>query len=60
MACLPTILCLGEDPDLLGTRAMLLERLGAEVKRATTIAEALEQVADENFDLIVRLFFATA
>jgi CheY-like chemotaxis protein len=53
MACLPTILCLGEDPDLLGTRAMLLERLGAEVKRATSIAEALEQVASENFDLIV-------
>ncbi len=53
MACLPTILCLGEDRDLLGTRAMLLERLGAEVKRATSIAEALEQVASENFDLIV-------
>ena len=53
MARLPTILCLGEDPDLLGTRAMLLERLGAEVKRATSIAEALEEVARENFDLIV-------
>ena len=53
MASLPTILCVGEDPDLLGTRAMLLERLGAEVKRATSVPEALEQVAHENFDLIV-------
>lgn len=53
MAILPTILCLGEDPDLLGTRAMLLERLGAEVKQATSIAQALEQVAGEDFDLII-------
>lgn len=53
MACLPTILCLGEDPDLLGTRAMLLESLGADVRRATSIAEALEKVAGEQFDLIV-------
>ena len=53
MASLPTILCLGEDPNLLGTRAMLLERLGAEVKQATSIAQALDQVARENFDLIV-------
>lgn len=53
MVYLPTILCLGEDADLLGTRVMLLERLGAEVKRATSVAEALEAVASENFDLIV-------
>lgn len=53
MACLPTILCLGEDPDLLATRAMLLERLGAEVERATSISEALEQLARKDFDLIV-------
>lgn len=53
MACLPTILCLGEDPDLLGTRAMLLESLGADVRRATSIVEALEKVAGEQFDLIV-------
>lgn len=53
MACLPTILCLGEDPDLLGTRAMLLESLGADVRRATSIVEALEKVTGEQFDLIV-------
>lgn len=53
MASLPTILCLGEDPNLLGTRTMLLNSLGAEVKQATSIAEALEQVDGENFDLIV-------
>ena len=53
MACLPTILCLGEDPDLLGSRAMLLESLGATVKQATSIAKALEQMDGENFDLIV-------
>lgn len=53
MACPPTILCLGEDPDLLRTRAMLLESLGAEVRHATNIAEALEQVTGEHFDLIV-------
>ena len=53
MASLPTILCLGEDPNLLGTRAMLLESLGAEVQQATSIAKALEQVDGENFDLIV-------
>ena len=53
MACVGSILCVGEDLDLLNTRAMLLETLGAEVKCATTLIEALEQVADENFDVIV-------
>ena len=53
MASLPTILCVGEDPNLLGTRAMLLKSLGAEVKQVTSIAKALEQVAGESFDLIV-------
>lgn len=53
MACLPSILCLGEDPDLLRTRAMVLKRLGAEVKSTTSIKEALEYVAGENFNLIV-------
>ena len=53
MASLPTILCVGEDATLLGTRAMLLKSLGAEVKQATSIAKALEQVGGENFDLIV-------
>jgi DNA-binding response OmpR family regulator len=32
---------------------MLLRRLGAEVKLTTSITEALEYVAEENFDLIV-------
>ena len=53
MASLPTILCIGEDPNLLGTRAMLLKSLGAEVKQATSIPKALERVDGENIDLIV-------
>jgi CheY-like chemotaxis protein len=53
MASVASILCVGEDPALLSTRVMLLERLGAEVKWATSIAEALEQVANESFVLVV-------
>ena len=53
MASIPSILCVGEDPELLKTRAMLLKRLGVEVKCTTGITEALEDVAIEHFDLIV-------
>jgi CheY-like chemotaxis protein len=49
----PSILCVGEDPELLKTRAMLLQRLNAEVKWTTSIREALEYLSNENFDLIV-------
>ena len=49
----PSILCVGEDPELLKTRAMLLQRLNAEVKWTTSIREALVYLSNENFDLIV-------
>jgi len=48
-----SILCVGEDPELLKTRAMLLQTLSAEVKWTTSISEALDDVSHQKFDLIV-------
>lgn len=48
------ILVADDDPDLLDTIALALERLGAEVARAESSAELIEQLAGEGpFALIV-------
>ena len=56
--CIPkepmaSILCVGEDPNLLSTRAELLRRLGAKVEWTTTAQEAMRRLAEAEFDVLV-------
>ena len=49
----PSILCVGEDADLLNNRAMLLRSLDADAKCLLGSAAAVQCLASESFDLLV-------
>ena len=53
MECLPLILCVGEDLDLLSTRARLLRRLDADVKWTTSVAGTVGCLHDGTIDVLV-------